>query len=143
LSGSALSLAGLAAGPRRRPWRAVSRWPTTPALRLTGLKWTDADVYPPARKKAVLESSSIAGTLKGAWELVDNKTGGVISTTGTKTILSLPAVTGRGAFIRNGNERAIGTPFRAVFRTGGHGNTHSPQRLSGWPDNLGALRLVE
>lgn len=101
---------------RRKTEEAVARrFPIsndTHTLRLADLKWTDADVSPPAQKKAVLESSSIADTLRGRWELVDNATGETLSKTGVKTILSLPAVTGRGAFIRNGNEYTINTVMR-------------------------------
>lgn len=66
------------------------------------------------QKKAILEGRSLTQPLKGKWRLVDKATGAVLSKTNTRILASVPYLTERGTFIRNGTETVMPIQARLV-----------------------------
>lgn len=82
------------------------------ALAVKDLKWSDADTSIKAQKDAMMQGYTLSDKLKGSWVLTDKATGSVVSETGAKTIMNVPAMTQRGTFIKNGNEMTLSHVMR-------------------------------
>ena len=74
-------------------------------LSITDLKYTDPEHYSiKDQKKALHEDGFLARRLKGTVTLTDSKTGEVLDQKKSITLMKVPFLTGRGTFIRDGNE---------------------------------------
>lgn len=81
-------------------------------LRLVDVDYDGPDAYSLAdQKKAILSQQSMGRSLRGTWELVDNKSGKVLDSK-KATVARVPHLTGRGTFIRSGNEYTLSHQMR-------------------------------
>lgn len=64
------------------------------------------------QKQAIMEGRSLANKIKGKWALTDNATGQVVSKTNKKIVMTLPWLTDRGTYIRNGHEYTLSHVMR-------------------------------
>jgi len=84
-------------------------------LRLADLRYDGKQHYSlKDQKKAILEGKSVSDRLSGKYELVDNETGNVVSTTNRKSLMNVPYLTNRGTYIRQGTEYTMSKQFRLV-----------------------------
>jgi len=82
-------------------------------LALTDIKYTGPDRYSlKEQKKYINEDRTMGRKLTGRWQLTDNATGNVLSTSRSKTLMNVPYLTDRGTFIRNGVEYTISKQLR-------------------------------
>ena len=64
------------------------------------------------QREALVTGATLGRKLKGSWTLTDNVTGKPVSSTGTRTIVSVPWLTDRGTYIRNGHEYTLAHVLR-------------------------------
>lgn len=84
-------------------------------LKVDGLRYTGPSDYSlTEQKKALLEGRTLGRRLTGIYTVTDKVTGQKISSTGRKTLLTVPYLTPRGTFIRNGVENAVMKQFRLL-----------------------------
>ena len=65
------------------------------------------------QKQAILNNTSLGVPLKGRWVITDKATG-QRQATNPRTLMTVPYMTERGTFIRNGAEQSIGYMFRLL-----------------------------
>ena len=64
------------------------------------------------QKQAIMDGNSCTRRLRGTWVLRDAKTDKEVSRTKRMTLMSVPYITDRGTFIRNGHEYAFSNIMR-------------------------------
>ena len=122
----------------------IKRFPLTNSrytLNIGDLEYDKKNFYTPAEQKdAILNGKSLGIDLKGKFSLVDNATGKPVSETARKTLLSVPYLTERGTYIRNGHEMTVGNILRlqpgvySRVRNNGQVEAHiNPESGSGMP----------
>ena len=83
------------------------------ALSVADLGYVGDEEYSLAKQKeALLKGRSLGRRLKGRWQLTDKATGEPVARTGRLTLMSVPHMTQRGTYIRNGHEMTIGHIMR-------------------------------
>jgi DNA-directed RNA polymerase beta subunit len=110
-------------------------------MHVNDLEYDKKNFYTPAEQKdAILNGKSLGVNLKGRFSLVDNVTGKPVSETSKKILLSVPYLTERGTYIRNGHEMTIGNILRlqpgvySRVRNNGQVEAHiNPEAGSGMP----------
>ncbi len=94
----------------------ASRFPLSNSrytLSLSGLEYDNKQFYTPREQaEAIYEGRTLGINLKGRYVLTDNETGKEVSSSGKKILLSVPYLTDRGTYIRNGHEMTIGNIMR-------------------------------
>ncbi len=82
-------------------------------LSVDELEYDPKQYFSPAEQAdAIYKGGTLGVNLKGRFILIDNVTGKVVSKSGKRTLLTVPYLTDRGTFIRNGHEMAIGYIMR-------------------------------
>jgi DNA-directed RNA polymerase beta subunit len=82
-------------------------------LKVDNVRYTGPSNYSITdQKKAILEGRSLGRKLTGNYVVIDRASGKPVSKTGRKTLLTVPYLTNRGTFIRNGVENVIMKQFR-------------------------------
>ena len=82
-------------------------------LALEDVEYDDPeDIDIAKQKQAILEGNSCSRRLRGSWVLRDAKTDKEVSRTRRMTLMSVPYITDRGTFIRNGHEYAFSNIMR-------------------------------
>jgi DNA-directed RNA polymerase beta subunit len=84
-------------------------------LSIDNLRYTGPGDYSlTEQKKALMEGRSLGRKLTGVYTVTDKVTGQPVSKTGRKTLLTVPYLTPRGTFIRNGVENVVMKQFRLL-----------------------------
>lgn len=81
-------------------------------LGVDNLHFADKDFSPRDEKDALLHGKTLGTRLKGDWVLYDKASGKEIDRKQNNTFISVPYLTNRGVFIRNGNEYGLRNMFR-------------------------------
>jgi len=90
------------------------------AIHLKDVRLDDRDYSLKDQKKARMQNGTLSNKVTGVYEVHDVLTGRPISRTGRKTIISLPYLTNRGTYIRNGTEYVVSRQFRLAPSTYSH-----------------------
>ena len=64
------------------------------------------------QREALMTGGTLGKRLRGSWTLTDNVTGQPVARTGVKTLASVPWLTDRGTYIRNGHEYTLAHVMR-------------------------------